>query len=355
MVQKGDGAGDPQVRRSALGSSDAAVVMRCSPWNSYYRLWMEKAGRAPMVDKITSAMEAGVRLEVTVLRWWLDRHPGAKLFTLRGGVPVDLRWDRVCTWPRLNQVLGTLRHPDNHRVMCHLDGFAVYVENDVQLDDGRFVIVEAKTGNGRGYGKPGTDEVPEYVWWQCQHQSMVVAAALELGEPLPVQVAFLKASDGLSFQEYRIEPDAIAQAELEYEYHIFWHSIDAGDQPEPEDHNDWVAHAAELVDMDSAVIDCPPEMEDTMLNWHRNRKIKKDVDAFEKEAKIAAMAAMGEAPKMKTPYGTVSWIERSAARKVDWEGIARALVDEHTLDARMEEFTTTQPGGRYLKYTPTKG
>lgn len=358
-IPKGDSAGDPKVRASAIGSSDAAVIMEANPWKTTWQLWREKAGKVEPERKESPAMEAGIRLEYAVLKWWADLHPAARVFTLRGGLPFEIGHEKLAMWNPLQRLLDTLRHPDSDRVMCHLDGLAAYHQNDEHLTEARFEIVEAKTGSGHGYGSPGSDEVPDYVWWQCQHQSMIVTAFMG-GDPLPVNVALLRGSDGMSFDEFRIEPDLMAQAELEMEYERFWQSVDADEEPEPQTPEDVAAHHAARLDPAGGVIQCPGDLVTSMAEWKAVRTRKKKDAKLEATIKKAVMEAMGTAPKMRSAYGIVSWIERSAKKEINWEGLARALhpaaADEvGSLELLIEEYSRVRPGGRYIKYTPTRG
>lgn len=54
--------GDPYLRRSFIGASDAPAIMGVSPWKTKYRLWQEKCGLVSC-EIPSEAMERGNRLE----------------------------------------------------------------------------------------------------------------------------------------------------------------------------------------------------------------------------------------------------------------------------------------------------
>lgn len=152
------------------GASGVSAILGQSTYATRYDAWAERTGKVPPVDLSgNEAVEAGVELEESVLRWYAKR----------AGIPT-----------RLVVLGGTLpaviTHPTDPRAYCSPDGI-------VRADDRLMMLgpvgerplselspvggVDGKChGSGMAesedplnrYGGEGTEAVPRSIWWQCQ-------------------------------------------------------------------------------------------------------------------------------------------------------------------------------------------
>lgn len=134
-----------------IGASELAAVLGTSPHTSAFSLWWAKQDTWVRPEANT-AMVVGHKLEDVIGQLWAEQHPemllcrpGSALY----GHPDPLHQWLVCT-------------PDFVAVAENLDGPGVHVEP-----------VECKSDEGgKGWGKPGTDDVPDHhrvqVYVQCE-------------------------------------------------------------------------------------------------------------------------------------------------------------------------------------------
>ena len=128
-----------QQRTLGLFSSDAPRLMM----GEGVQLWLEKTGQVEPEN--------------------LDDNPRVQLGNVLESVilmAASTTLDKVVLSPP-----NTFYHPEHSRLGAHLDG----VVNDEPT------VVEAKAVSAyikdrEGWGEPGTDEVPDKVIWQVQHQ-----------------------------------------------------------------------------------------------------------------------------------------------------------------------------------------
>lgn len=182
-------------RKTGLGGSDAAAVCGQSEWRTPLAVYLSKTGEEPDSDQ-TPDQYRGTLLEPAVRQMYADAT----------GLIVET--------PR-----GIIRHPKLAFILGSLDGIA----------SGRRVVDFKTARSRRGWGEPGTDEVPTDYLYQTQHYMAVTG--------LPVaDVAVLFGS--FDFEIYTVEADAEFQemmlaAELE-----FWRRVQEREPPEPSDARD---------------------------------------------------------------------------------------------------------------------
>lgn len=179
-------------RGGGLGGSDAPAACGLSPFKTTFELWLEKTGqlepRPPSV-----AMRVGTELEPLVLAMAEEAL----------GAPVGDR-----------QLL--LQDPHNPFLLATLDGVVTL--------DGVPAVVEAKTTAHPGeWGVAGTDEVPEYVMVQVQHQMRVAGFALAI-----VPVLF----QARELSVYRVPADAELQRLILERELAFWQHVIEKSPPE---------------------------------------------------------------------------------------------------------------------------
>ena len=156
-----------EVRKTGIGSSDAAAAVGLNPYKSALELWLEKTGmngNLAALDQMDDTHPTfwGSLLEPTV----------AAVYTKRTG-------------NRVRKVNAVLQHPDQNLsfMLANIDRL---VTGDPQVS-----ILECKTAgmNGARWWKEG---VPEYVQLQVQHQLAVTGkqaadvAVLVCGQELQI-------------------------------------------------------------------------------------------------------------------------------------------------------------------------
>jgi putative phage-type endonuclease len=177
-------------RRHGIGGSDAAAALGLSPWKTPLSLYLEKTGDArPFRDNESMlwgrVLEPAIRAE----------------YTRRTGI--------ACASG------AQLTHPKYPWMRATLDGLS----NERQPR-----VVEIKTARtDRGWGEPGTDDVPQTYLLQCVHYMVVTGAQL-------ADIALLVG--GQDFRIYTVQRNA-ALADLVVEgEHEFWQHVQRREPPE---------------------------------------------------------------------------------------------------------------------------
>jgi len=185
-------------RRGGIGGSDIAAIMCLSPWKTPFQVYQEK--RKEVDDwQGNESTDWGSRLEPTIRQWYSD---------ITG---------RVVRIPE-----NILSHKKYPFIRASLDGFT---------DDER--VVEIKTArSGKGWGDPGTDEIPEYYALQVQHYMLVTG--FEVSD-IPVSIA------GKYPEIYEVPADKELQEMIIEACINFWKRVVDGDPPEPVTYSDAVA------------------------------------------------------------------------------------------------------------------
>lgn len=134
-------------RRQYIGSSDAAAIMGCNPYNTVYDVWLDKMGKLDDKQQDTPAIDIGNLLEPALIDWCEKQ--------------VELRFDR-----------------NVHRV--HSGGVLACTHDGLQANVAPEFGCEAKTTNiltpffeKEDWGFDMTDQVPDHINIQCQHQMIV--------------------------------------------------------------------------------------------------------------------------------------------------------------------------------------
>ena len=201
-----------EVRKTGIGSSDAAAAVGLNPYKSALELWLEKTGKdgnLPAIDPMDDSHPTfwGSLLEPTV----------AAVYTKRTG-------------NRVRKVNAVLQHPDQSLsfMLANIDRL---VTGDPQVS-----ILECKTAgmNGARLWKEG---VPEYVQLQVQHQLAVTGKQA-------ADVAVLVC--GQELQIHRVHRDAkLIETLIELEQR-FWAYV-TSNTPPPPDGSDSAAKALQAL------------------------------------------------------------------------------------------------------------
>ncbi|ASU83539.1 hypothetical protein CDO52_12745 [Nocardiopsis gilva YIM 90087] len=181
-------------RAGRLGGSDMAAVLGRSPWVSHYRLWHLKQGLVQDLPT-TEAQARGHYLEPAIASWFADRHPEFEV--VEAGTFTNVERDYQ------------LANPDR-----------------LLLQDGRVrAVLELKSdaGDGEGWGREGTDEVPLY--YRTQIQWYLDCLGLDTAH-----VAMI--GRGLEFREYQVAYDPADATLLRQHAEQFLDSMLFGEVPD---------------------------------------------------------------------------------------------------------------------------
>lgn len=246
-----------EIRRRGIGGSDAGVILGVNQYKTVHELYLEKRGEIEPPDlSDNEAVHFGNILEDVV----------AEEYARRTGTKVR----------RVNQVL---HHPTITILQANIDRMLV----------GQKKGLECKTTGvfTDGWGKPGTDEVPESYLAQCMHY-MIVTGCREWD--LAVLIG------GQKFSIYTINYDVdLAKNMIDMSIE-FWDSVKTGVAPPIEyahrSTNDLIRRMYPGTNGQS--VELPQEA----FDWHAKlvaaKTVKKQADAEAEEAKNALLAMIGE-------------------------------------------------------------
>lgn len=184
-------------RRRGIGGSDVAAIMGLSPWKTPYQVYREK--RKEVDDwQGNEATDWGKRMEPAIRQWYSDTT------------------GRCVRLP--DKILFNSQYPF---MLASLDGFT---------DDLRGV--EIKTArSSKGWGAPGTNEIPDYYLLQVQHY--MVVTGFEVFD-VPVSIG------GGSPELYEVPADKELQQMIIEAEEAFWQRVVDGNPPEPTTYADAV-------------------------------------------------------------------------------------------------------------------
>jgi putative phage-type endonuclease len=186
-------------RKKGLGGSDMAAVMGLSPWKSRYQLYKEKRGEAPDTEE-NDAMRWGKLMEPSLRQFYADTT------------------GRIVRLPE-----RILYHPLYPILFANPDGLIAEELRGLELKMSRY---------SKGWGEPGTAEVPDYYALQCQHYMLVTGfrvwdLVVSISGALPVM--------------YELHADDELHALMIEEALKFWKQVVEGDAPEPVSFSDAVS------------------------------------------------------------------------------------------------------------------
>ena len=246
-------------RRKSIGSSDAACVLGLDPYRTRYDLWLEKTGRVEGFSG-NKATERGDYLEDGILRWAADR------------------LETKVVKPSGSFTHGILR--------AHVDG-------QVRKYGRGNPIVEAKNMVMDGdWGDEMTDQVPENVFVQVQHQMVCAEAPL-------AYVARLSGGAGMAFSMYCVQPDVEIQRAIIEQSEAFWAAhVEADEPPSFERASEAMVKYMERIKRDGRETTISDEHMEQLTHWKAVEKEAKDKINFHKAKILEDMgdhsAAMGQ-------------------------------------------------------------
>lgn len=297
------------VRRTGIGSSDAAAAVGLNPYKSPLELWLEKTGRDASLPQIDPHDEDSPTYWGNILEPIVANH-----YTRRTG-------------HRVRKVNAVLQHPDPDKawMLANIDREVVGA-SEVQ-------ILECKTTGING-ARLWKDGVPEYVQLQVQHQLAVT------GKPA-ADVAVLLGGQHLEI--YRILRDEQLIERLIALEQAFWRNVEA-DTPPPADGSESAEMALRCLYPEDAgnTIDFTQDrqLSATFADWLSVRQTLAETEKLEAQLKQALQQAIGIASKALFETGAVTWKKAKDSVGID---VSRLLADMPDL---RERYALIKPGSR---------
>lgn len=184
-----------QLRKTAIGSSDAPAVLGLNPWKTALHVFLDKTTDIQQPDN--ERMRWGRLLEDVVATRYAEE-TGAEVIAPEKMIEF---------------------HPKHRFLSASIDRY-------VRLD-GKLKILECKTTRqiGDAWGPPHTDQVPPYYLAQVMHQLLVTGMD---EADLAVLIG------GQDFQIYTIQKNPEMIERMLAIYCDFWEKVDTKDPPSPD-------------------------------------------------------------------------------------------------------------------------
>ncbi|OZI24245.1 endonuclease [Bordetella genomosp. 7] len=298
-----------EVRKTGIGSSDAAAAVGLNPYKSQLELWMEKTGRDADLPKpdpkdTTEPVYWGTLLEPIV----------AASYTQKTG-------------RKVRKVNAVLQHPQFPFMLANLDREVV--------GSPLVQILECKTAGEFG-ARLWKDGVPEYVQLQVQHQ---LAVANKQAADVAVLIC------GQRLEVHRILRDDELIARLIHLEAKFWEYV-TSDTPPPADGSESADRALRtLYPGNSTTVDFSDDrrLSSTFADLVA---LRADIQAREEQAeqmKQTLIQAMGDASTAQFETGCVSFKRSKDGTRLD---VGRLLLNHPELAL---EYAITKPGTRRFR------
>jgi len=269
-------------RQRYLGSSDAPALAGVDPFGrNQVDVWLEKTGKlqpAKYREDLNSPKVVGTYLESGILSWVED------------SLGVRLARDQF-------------KIHSNGVMAANFDGLALAASPPA--------VVEAKVCGMFGlpkyfdeFGDAFTDEVPDHVRIQTQHQLAVADAQSDFPRMDLVLVPVLLARRG--FVLYRVPRsqdlcDAIVELEENFHDKYIKRDEQPPDTPSMESLKRLVRSASAPVEIDPA----------DLLNWRKAKEQIKLAEEAEEQTRRVVLAALGDAERGICEAGGISYLEQT--------------------------------------------
>ena len=298
-----------EVRKTGIGSSDAAAAVGLNPYQSQLELWLVKTRRDDGLPKVDPHDEESPIYWGNILEPIVAAH-----YTRRTG-------------NRVRKINAVLQHPDPNTawMLANIDR-EVIGASDVQ-------ILECKTAGING-ARLWKDGVPEYVQLQVHHQLAVTGKQA-------ADVAVLLGGQHLEI--HRIERDEALIRNLVQLEREFWHFVET-DTPPPADGSESSDRALRCLYPQDAgnTIDFSDdrELSATFADLVVLRESISDQEKLEEKLKQALQQAIGSASGAVFETGEVTWKKAKDSTVLD---VATLLKDQPDL---MQRYPLVRPGSR---------
>lgn len=236
-------------RRKGIGGSDVAAIMGLSPWKTAYQVYQEKRKEVSSWEG-NEATDWGKRMEPAIRQWYSDQT------------------GRCVRLPE--KIITNEKYPF---MLASLDGFT---------DDPRGV--EIKTSRSpKGWGEPGTNEIPDYYMLQVQHYMVVTAFPVF---DVPVSIG------GGAPILYEVPADKELGEMIIDACVAFWRRVIDGNPPEPVTYADAVARFGKAA-AKGAVVASRRDIE-AVIELRAVRSEKTRLEAREEEIRGGLIISLGE-------------------------------------------------------------
>lgn len=258
-----------QRRKNYIGGSDAPAILNVDPFRNIADVYISKVQDLDD-QKETAAQKAGNLCEDAVLNWFMEE-TGSKI--------------------RRNQS----RVHSNGIMAANLDA----------LVEGKKQGVEAKTTGLMGpiqtseWGEAGTDEIPERVIVQCQHQMAVVPDLEMVWVPALI--------GGLGFRLYKVERNDEFISGLEELELSFWNDHVLKRRP-PNGEFPGLSLLKRIRRVPNKVV---PIETDIVKDWLDAKEAFRIADKNKKDTEKVLLAALGDAEAADCDLGRLTYFEQS--------------------------------------------
>lgn len=265
-----------ELRRTGIGSSDIAGLMNLHPSLRPIDVYLDKIGEQ-LRELSKDLADKGNFLEEATATWWAKDNEA-----------------------RAMEKGTTMVHPDHPWVLATPD----YLPT---LRTGELGVLEVKVSDwGRGWGAPGTDQVPPYVIAQVHWQVPVVEAIRQVEIP----VADVTRLHGGRRADYIVPIDRqLCQVQLEVAGR-FWEEHVLDQRPPPLDGSnsskEWLKKRFPGVERGVYVRSTGPS-EDWVFKLRRLRAQEKQLKAERMEAENHLKEVIGTNAGLEGPWGRISW------------------------------------------------
>lgn len=237
-------------RRKGIGGSDIGPILGLSPWKSAYQVYQEKRGEVPHWEG-NDTTDWGLRMEPTLRQFYSDKTGRAVR------VP-----DKI------------LVHPDHPFMLASLDGLTDCCR-----------VVELKTARfGKGWGEPGTSEIPDYYSTQTQWYLAVT------GFPVADVVVSI---GGAPAALYEVQEDKELQEMMIEAAAAFWQRVIDGNPPDVVSFSDAVSKFG--LSGTAGIVYADAEVVAAVEALRQVKEQKEALEAQEDELKAKCVVALGEA------------------------------------------------------------
>ena len=280
-------------RRKGIGGSDIAAILGLSPWKTPFQVYQEKRGEVGDWEG-NEATDWGKRMEPAIRQWYSDQT----------GRSVRLP-DKI------------MYHGKYRFMLASLDGFT---------DDRR--VVEIKTArSGKGWGEPGSNEIPDYYALQCQHY--LIVTGFEVAD-VPVSIG------GGSPELYEVQEDKELHGMIIDAAADFWQRVIDGNPPDAVSYADAIQRFGRSA-AEGSIIASLGDLE-AVKELRDVRKQISDLEATEEAAKGKLIISLGDSGNILIDMEGNPLITYKLSK-------GRQAVDLETLQREMPEV--------YIKYLKT--
>lgn len=330
-------------RMAIIGGSDAGTIAGFNPWATPFDLYMEKKGIVQPRDE-TPEMRAGTLLEPAIATQYA-KAIGEDDYYLK---PIDL-----------------IIHPAHKFIVGHPDRY-VFARNNGDAPRHGLEIKSTNPFNMGDWGEEWTDQIPKMYLMQVQqymgidgldyYDVAVTAYGRDIinllfnmpGDVIPDSIleALSKMARPQFYRVFRNEQVIDPLFELEID---FKRRLDEEDPPEVSAGERTREYLNQKFPKDmgvEVVVEKGDSFLQTLIDLRDARQKLAELEDIESGLKNRIMNRMGEASKLISPIGTITWKTSKDGEKTDWEKIALAAGADAKL---IKEFTAVKPGVRSFR------